>query len=551
MASGNSLVRFFRRLFEQDAGLHDSDSRRMIVAVLTAALVMDALLVFLGINPQVMFVYGLMLVVALVLALRGNLVPARLAIPLGGLILFSYLMFINKGIRDMALLGLPLIIIASGLLFGKVGTLVYGVLCMLSIVSLNVAEANGWIPNTTTITNTNIDYFAAEIAIVLVAILQWLVIDRLNRNILRAQKNESAQMRANEALRASEARFRSLIEESPEGIVITNADGDIILVNPVACRLLGYEEAELLGIFAPSLIDPNDLARRPLPVDDLRAGEIVQRDQLLVRKDGSRIPVIGNNRQMPDGTFQYIFQDISAQKQAEAERETLIRELENKNAELERFTYTVSHDLKSPLVTIRGFLGYLEEDLKKGNTERAEDDIRRIGSAADRMNRLLKDLLELSRIGRIVNPPQDAPFETLAREAVELLQGPIKARGVKVNIQPGLPAVRVDRVRLIEVMQNLIDNAVKFMGDQPEPLIQIGMRENTDPPVFFVRDNGIGIPAEFHERIFGIFNRLDPSVDGTGIGLTLVRRIIEVHGGRIWIESEGENQGTAFYFTLA
>lgn len=530
--------------------MHDPDSRRMIVAVLTASLVMDALLVFLGINPQVMFVYGLMLVAALVLAFRGNMVPARLAIPLGGLILFSYLMFINKGIRDIALLGLPLIIIASGLLFGKVGTLVYGVLCMLAVVSLNVAEANGWIPHSTTITNTNIDYFAAEIAIVLVAILQWLVIDRLNRTIRRAQQNEEAQIRANEALRASEARFRLLIEESPEGILITNEDGNIILVNPVACKLLGYEETELLGSYAPDLIDPSDLAHRPIPLDDLHAGEIVQRDRLLVRKDGSRIPVIGNNRQMPDGTFQYIFQDMSSQKQAEAERELLIRELENKNAELEQFTYTVSHDLKSPLVTIRGFLGYLEEDLAKGKQDRAKDDIDRIGSAADRMNRLLKDLLELSRIGRIVNPPQDVPFETLAREAVELLQGSIKARGVRVHIQPNLPNVRVDRVRLIEVLQNLIDNAVKFMGGQTEPSIEIGVMDNSNPPIFFVRDNGIGIPAEFHERIFGIFNRLDQSVDGTGIGLTLVKRIIEVHGGRIWVESEGEGKGATFYFTL-
>ena len=229
----------------------------------------------------------------------------------------------------------------------------------------------------------------------------------------------------------------------------------------------------------------------------------------------------------------------------------LFAELEGRNAELERFSYTVSHDLKSPLVTIRGFLGYLHEDARSGDMQRFDKDLNRIARAADRMQALLNDLLELSRVGHITNPPEDVPFEGIIREALDLVLGPAEEAKVRIHIQSGLPAVYGDHPRLVEVMQNLISNAVKFMGNQPSPLVEIGMldtgRDGTS--VFFVRDNGIGIEPQYHERIFGLFNRLDPTIDGTGIGLTLVRRIVEIHRGRIWVESE-PGRGAAFFFTL-
>ena len=523
----------------------------MILAVLTAALAADALLVIFRINPEVMFVYGLLLIGALIFALRDYLTPARLVIPLGALIMFGYLMWINKGLRDVAVLGLPLVIITSGLLYGKPGTLIYGILSVLTLILIGIGEMNGRSPNLLLMQNTPTDYFAAGIAIVLVAVMQWLVIDRLNWNIRIAQQNEESQKRANIALQESEARYRMLIEESPEGILIIDSHGCILLANPIACSLLGYKEFELIGKPGVDLIDPDDLLKQPVLLNELKAGQIIRRERRLVCKDGRQLVVLGSTRHMPDGSFQYIFQDISGQKQAQAEREALIRELENKNAELERFTYTVSHDLKSPLVTIRGFLGYLERDVKMGNEERVQDDIRRIEKSTDRMNSLLMDLLELSRIGRLMNPPQIVPFETIVQEALDLVQGGILERGVKVRIHSNLPEVHGDRVRLVEVLLNLIDNAVKFMGDQPEPLIEIGFRSDSAQPVFFVRDNGIGIQPEFHERVFGLFNRLSQGIEGTGVGLTLVRRIVEVHGGRVWIESRGLGTGTTFCFTLA
>jgi signal transduction histidine kinase len=234
-----------------------------------------------------------------------------------------------------------------------------------------------------------------------------------------------------------------------------------------------------------------------------------------------------------------------------SERAALIEELERRNAELERFTYTVSHDLRSPLVTIRGFLGYLRQDASSNDFARFDRDMGRIASAVDRMQALLNDLLELSRVGRITSPPIEIPFDAIVNEALNLLHIQLVASGVDLKIQPRLPLVRGDATRFIEIMQNLISNAIKFMGDQKHPQVEVGYAgpDQDGKAILFVRDNGIGIESQYHERIFGLFNRLDPSIDGTGIGLTLVKRIVELHGGKIWVESN-PGSGSTFFFTL-
>jgi DNA-binding LacI/PurR family transcriptional regulator/signal transduction histidine kinase len=243
-------------------------------------------------------------------------------------------------------------------------------------------------------------------------------------------------------------------------------------------------------------------------------------------------------------------QEIVERKQAEKMQETLIAELEAKNTELERFTYTVSHDLKSPLITIGGFVGFLEKDALAGDVERVQADMVHINDAVGKMQQLLGELLELSRIGRRMNPPEVLAFDEIAREAVTVVRGRIEARGVVVEIAPGLPSVYGDRARLVEVVQNLVDNACKFMGDQPRPWIEIGMRQTGEGPAFYVRDNGVGIAAQYHDKVFDLFEKLDPQSEGTGVGLAIVKRVIETHGGKIWIESVGAASGATFYFTL-
>jgi signal transduction histidine kinase len=174
----------------------------------------------------------------------------------------------------------------------------------------------------------------------------------------------------------------------------------------------------------------------------------------------------------------------------------------------------------------------------------------RIREAKDKMHRLLEELLELSRIGRLMNTPIEVPFNQLVEEALALTRGRLMAGNVKVSVEKNMPIVHGDAPRLVEVIQNLVDNAAKFMGDQPQPLIEIGAHPEKGINRFFVKDNGIGIDPNFHEKIFGLFDKLDPKSEGTGVGLSLVKRIIEVHGGKIWVESEGKGKGSQFYFTL-
>lgn len=235
---------------------------------------------------------------------------------------------------------------------------------------------------------------------------------------------------------------------------------------------------------------------------------------------------------------------------AERDREAFQRQLQSADEELKRFTYTASHDLRSPLVTIQGYIGLLEEDLAAENPSAVADDMRRISGAAGKMQRLLDSLLKLSRIERIVNPPTSESLADLVDEVIEQLATRLQQRGVEVQISPDLPMLFGDRVRLLEVVRNLVDNGIKFMGDQSEPRIEIGARSERGETVCYVRDNGIGIDPAFHERIFGLFKQLNPKADGSGVGLTLTKRIVELHGGRVWVESEGEGQGTTFCFCL-
>jgi len=233
------------------------------------------------------------------------------------------------------------------------------------------------------------------------------------------------------------------------------------------------------------------------------------------------------------------------------QREQTQKELEAKNSELERFAYTVSHDLKSPLVTIAGFLTFLEKDALAGDHDRVRRDVDRIRSAAESMARLLDELLELSRVGRLISEPEDVPLAEIGEQVRALLTGALGERGVEFVSSSALPVVSGDRMRLLEVFQNLVDNAIKFMGEQAAPRIEIGVRRDGEQQVIYVRDNGMGIAPPFHDKVFGLFERLDDRRGmGSGVGLALVKRIVEVHGGRVWVEAEGAGCGATFCLTL-
>ena len=351
-------------------------------------------------------------------------------------------------------------------------------------------------------------------------------------------------------LRVSEEKFHLAFHHTYVAMAISKAtDSRLLDVNESFCNVTGFSRSEAVGKRAGR--DLNIWANQEDRNFIFRAleqqGYVDEYKARFRRKNGEvgvglvsavNISVGGKACQL------FSFHDIS-------EIEQLMEELKSKNEELQSFTYTVSHDLKAPLVTIAGFLGYLEQDARKGDLERLNKDVLRINEAVNKMQRLLSELLELSRIGRLMNAPEVIPFEEIVREALSLVEGRLRAQRVQVQVEAGLPSVYGDRMRLVEIVQNLVDNACRFMGDQSDPRIDIGMETRDAKSVFFVRDNGMGIEPEYHERIFGLFNKLDAHSEGTGIGLALVKRIVEVHGGKVWVESQGKGKGSTFYFTLA
>lgn len=232
------------------------------------------------------------------------------------------------------------------------------------------------------------------------------------------------------------------------------------------------------------------------------------------------------------------------------ERKLAMEKLQEKNIELERYTHMVSHDLKSPLVTIKTFMGYLQHDMAKGDGVRVEKDIDFVTKAADKMGQLLDELLEMSRIGRVASMPQHVTFHEVVKEATNINAGIIVQQGVTVKIEGEDVQLFGDRTRLVQIWQNLIDNAVKFMGEQPHPQILIGAEQHGKQVVFYVTDNGIGVEQKYHEKIFGMFEKLDVTVPGSGLGLALVKRIVQLYRGEIHIESRGVGQGSSFRLTL-
>lgn len=224
--------------------------------------------------------------------------------------------------------------------------------------------------------------------------------------------------------------------------------------------------------------------------------------------------------------------------------------LEKKMAEMERFTYTISHDMKTPLVTILGFIGQLQEDLRNGDNEQVEIDLDYIRSAGNCMSNLLQSLLHLAKSGRIISEPQRVDLSDVARDAVKMTSLQCSESNIRVTLQDALGTSPGDPVRLLEVFQNLIENSIKFAARETKPRIEIGSLKEGGRIFCYVRDNGVGISPEYHEKIFGLFDKLDPSTDGVGVGLTIVRRIIEEHGGKVWVESKGKGTGATFWFTL-
>ena len=486
---------------------------------------------------QALAVLILFYFVLLVALRREHVLTAGIATVLSTWAVVTYLAWNIDGIYDVVIVGYIIIIVMASVLTNSRIQVFVTAISILLVWGLVWYHPNSGIQHVDKARS-----FARDLTIffTLAGTLTFFLVRALRRSMdqTRDELNER---------KIVEARLRALVENTTDFILEIDRSEKILFINKYPEQYIGRTVRDVLP---PDQYQPaKEAIEKVFQTSEPQAIELktITPDGN-INWDSVRLGPIKTGDEVTSLTV--IMTGITKQKLAEQERENLIAELETKNTELTQFAYTVSHELKTPLVTMKGFLGSIGQDLEDRKYDRAKKDLLRVSIAADKLHDTVSDLLELSRIGRMMNETEEIPFADIVQDALELVSGRIEMNNVIIQTQPKLSSVYGDRQRLTEVLQNLIDNAAKYMEDQPNPVIEIGQKGNDDgKPIFFVKDNGMGIAPEYHERIFGLFNKLDAKSEGTGVGLALVKRIIEFHGGRIWVESAA-GKGATFCFTL-
>jgi len=288
--------------------------------------------------------------------------------------------------------------------------------------------------------------------------------------------------------------------------------------------------------------------------------ELTETSRIIAQGDLSARSFVETNDEIGElsNAFNYMTENlIEAKAKVEEERATIEEQaglLKKANQELDSFVYTVSHDLRAPLRGVAAFAAFLKEDYIDKLDEDGQDHVKEIIKGVDRMNRFIEDLLSLSRVSRIKNPYEDVDIGVLIAESEERIKYDIQQYGAKMIVHKNMPTVYCDRIKINEVFLNLINNAIKYSSKnkKEKPKVEIGYSDKGVVHEFFVKDNGIGIDPKDHDKVFGMFKRIKTAeqFEGTGAGLSIVKRIIDDHGGKIWVESKLE-EGSTFYFTIS
>jgi PAS domain S-box-containing protein len=365
----------------------------------------------------------------------------------------------------------------------------------------------------------------------------------------------SERKRAEEKLRESEERYRDLFENANDLIQSVKPDGHFLYVNRAWRMALGYSEEEIPNLILWDIIHRDNLAHCQSIFQKVFSGEKVGNiDTVFLAKDGRSIIVEGDASCQFEGNkpafTRGIFRDVTERKQAHQAQERLSQQLQAQVSELEAFSYGIAHDLRSPLVSIEGFSRLLREDLQNQKVENVQEDMRLLESGVKRMQGFLNSTLEYSRSGQMIKRTRDVSFGKIVKEVITEFNGQISSIGATVSTAKTFPKICVDRSRIAEVLANLIQNSIKYR-DKTVPLkIEIGHYLSENETVFFVRDNGLGIDANEAEKVFALFYRSTADGEGSGIGLAIVKKIIEAHGGRIWVQQGQSGKGTTICFTL-
>ena len=375
--------------------------------------------------------------------------------------------------------------------------------------------------------------------------------------MLQALRVSLRQSAIAERSRLEAARFRALLENSPEAVIISDRRGEIAIVNSRAEGLFGYTREELLGqpieILLPQRLRGSHVGHREgyyaRPVSRSMG---VGRDLVGRRKDGTEFPIevsLGPVETDEGMLVSTVIADITARKAAERELEEQREALARSNAELEQFAYVASHDLQEPLRMVASYVQLLAQRYQGKLDADADDFIKFAVDGATRMKTLINDLLAYARVNSRGKPLESVEMAGVLEQALSNLGMAVNESHAQVT-SDRLPAVIGDQHQLVELLQNLIGNAIKFQSNGA-PSVHIGAERRDGEWIVSVRDNGIGIDPQFRERIFVIFQRLHGREEypGTGIGLAICKKIVTRHGGRIWADSR-PGEGATFSFTL-
>ncbi|MFZ3166538.1 MAG: PAS domain S-box protein, partial [Candidatus Methanoperedens sp.] len=364
------------------------------------------------------------------------------------------------------------------------------------------------------------------------------------------------QKRIEMALRESEARFRSITKSATDAIISADSDDNIISWNKGAQTIFGYAEEEALGKSLIMIIPERyrDAHKKGLErVNSTGETRIIGKTVEMVgmRKDGSEFPLELSLSTWKIGTrrlYSGILRDVTGRKQADEKLKQTLAELERSNKDLEQFAYAASHDLQEPLRTVSNFSQLLAKRYKGELDAKADQFIGFIVDGATRMQEMIDNLLAYSRVSTRAKPFEPTNCETLFDQALANVKMAIEESGALVT-HKSLPTVMADASQLVQLFQNLLSNAIKFRKEKPR--ITVSAVQKGNEWLFSVEDNGIGIAPEFMEHIFKMFQREHPSAEypGTGVGLAICKKIVERHGGRIWVESQ-VGKGSTFYFTI-
>jgi PAS domain S-box-containing protein len=365
------------------------------------------------------------------------------------------------------------------------------------------------------------------------------------------------QRNAELALSASEALYRQTFELATTGIAHVDLTGRFMKVNRRLCEILGYSEKELIGRSVKEISHPEDRSLTDSQRMRVRSGEkpSVRFEKRYIRQNGTIVWVDLSVALACDasGVPQYeiaLFDDITERKKAEAALRGAHEELKRSNAELEQFAYVASHDLQEPLRMVSSYTQLLMRRYGDKLDGDAKEFTAFIVDGATRMKQLIEDLLAYSRVGTRDRNFKPADAESSLKRALTNLRAALQDSGATVT-QDKLPTIPCDEVQLAQLFQNLIGNALKFRQPDAAPAVHVGAAEHGEEWEFTVRDNGIGIEPQYFERIFMVFQRLHNKGEypGTGIGLAIVKKVVERHGGRIWVQSQ-PGAGTTFHFTM-